>query len=160
MIQPGLDAGKRAFRAERTDMQLVDDSFVPGPAGPVVVSPLEFGWINDLARSVDILGVQAGGRIGDFVFTVDPVAVQRTGTRFVTDHFIEARIVPGHAAGSSPRRGRHPGKSSTLRAPGAHNRNRTCPSSVNSAPKGMLCRRFVTGMAVSRNSARDRPCNG
>ena len=159
MVQPGLNAGKRAFRAERTDMQLVDNCFVPGSAGPVVVSPLEFGWINDLARSMDILGIQAGRRIGDFVFTVDPVAVQRTGTRLVTDHFVEARIVPDHRQDLRHAAAVIQGELDPA-GTGRPQSESDLPIVRELGPEGhavpSLCHRYE----VSRNSARDRPCNG
>ena len=45
-------------------MQLIEHDVVPGPAGPMIAPPVRL-MVDRLARPVNVLGLEAGRRIGD-----------------------------------------------------------------------------------------------
>jgi hypothetical protein len=53
-----------ALRREGADVQLVDHRLIPGPAAPDGVTPGMGEGGDHLARSVHVLGLVAGGRVG------------------------------------------------------------------------------------------------
>src|SRR3954465_13064098 len=76
MMQFIDDAGVGALWREGADVQLVDHRLAPRPARPAFL-PAECARIDDFARPVDVLRLEARSGIGNEVLAVDAIAVQR-----------------------------------------------------------------------------------
>ena len=95
-------AREGAFRAERADVQLVDNGLMPRPAAPLLIVPLESLGVDDLAGSLNVVGIAPGGGVGHLGLPVDPVAVPAAGVSLTGDelepparlrtHFERARL--------------------------------------------------------------------
>ncbi len=96
MIEPLFDASKGALRAEGADVQLVDHGLVPGAATPGVVVPFECRGVDDLTRSVNVVGVTPRGGIGHLGFAIDPVAIAASGVSLARDELEPAARLCTH----------------------------------------------------------------
>jgi hypothetical protein len=121
--QPPLDVRVAAARA---DVQLVQHRFVPRPAAPCVVAPAVRGRIDDLARAVHVVRLEARRRVRHREAVVEHVAVQRTGAArgdhlepAVAGGCMSMRCSPGRLPSKSPC-----SSSAALRLAGAHSRKR------------------------------------
>ncbi len=68
-----------AFGRRRADMRLVDHRLFPRPPLPVAVLPGIAPRIENLARPVDVVGLEARGRIGDQKLVIHPEAIGLAG---------------------------------------------------------------------------------
>ena len=93
MVELRFHAAKRALRAERPDVQLVDHRLRPLAAFPGGILPLESSGIDDLARPMHVERVVARRGIGHQLAAVDAIAVaQRLRPRTVLE--LEPPAVP------------------------------------------------------------------
>ena len=76
-------------------MQLVQDILPQRDPAPAAVIPVE-ARADDLRRTVDILWLGPGRRIGSFTRTIEPILVQRPGLNPLNDGFIVAAGTSGH----------------------------------------------------------------
>ena len=81
VIQARFDGGERALMRKAADVEFVQHDFVPRPSLPAVILPLERQRIDDGARPVHVIGIEARCGIGDGVLTVDDEAVQAARAR-------------------------------------------------------------------------------
>ena len=81
MVQLLPHAVVGAGRREAADVELVENRFLPGPSRPVTVLPVVGERVDDLARSVDVVGLKPGRGIRHPELAVDPEAVAVAGGR-------------------------------------------------------------------------------
>ncbi len=81
---------------ERTDVQLVDDRLMPGPAAPVIVRPVMGARIDQFARAVYVEWIEARCRVRNQQAVVEPVAIELAGPRLAHHHFVPAVAGAAH----------------------------------------------------------------
>src|SRR5689334_2006450 len=54
---------ERALASERTDMQRIENAFMPGTTDPTDHLPLVSGRVDDLARSMNVLRLESRGGV-------------------------------------------------------------------------------------------------
>jgi hypothetical protein len=74
-----------ALRSRGPDMQLVEDRLLPWASGPGPIRPLERRGIDDDARPVHVIRLEAGGRIRDGEISVDPKCITTAAARLRND---------------------------------------------------------------------------
>src|SRR3954454_2340912 len=67
---------KRALRRKGADMELVDNGFFPRSSGPPIAFPAVSAWVDDLARPMDVIGLESRDRIGHVLTTGQDVAIK------------------------------------------------------------------------------------
>ena len=77
-----MRGGVRSLRRKRADVQFVKDVLVPRPSRPRLLRPSECARIDDDARTVHAVGLEAGCRIGHArLGAVEHVRVPCAGAR-------------------------------------------------------------------------------
>src|SRR5579859_6002765 len=85
MLQLAERSGVGTFGCKGADVQLVDHRLLPRPAFPARVLPWVRARIDHLARTVDVLRLEARGRIGHELAAIDAVVVERPGAGIAFD---------------------------------------------------------------------------
>ena len=146
-------AGVGALGREGADVQLVDHRLAPRPAGPGVVAPLVGLRVDHLARPVDVLGLEARGRVGNQQLAVDAVAVARAGAGLGLECARTSRRAwPPVGPCDFPDVRDRP---SSRPAPRGESARRRPP--CTSAPNGIECRLTVFSCAATSAPAFPRP---
>jgi hypothetical protein len=66
-------------------VEFIDDGFFPRTARPAFIFPLEVGWIDDFAGTVDIERLETRGGVGDLNAVIDLKLVAEPGAGFASD---------------------------------------------------------------------------
>ncbi len=92
IVEPLTDSGKSSGRRERSDMQLIDDSFFPPAATPGGILPVEGFGVYDFAGSMHVARLKPGGRVGKLLCIIGAEIVSSSGPGRVGDEFKPAPI--------------------------------------------------------------------
>src|SRR5580765_8376965 len=72
-------SGVSTFGCEGADVQLIDHRLAPRPAVPARALPRIGARVDHLARAIDVLRLEARGRVGHQLLAIDAVLVERAG---------------------------------------------------------------------------------
>src|SRR3954469_24365127 len=78
MLQPLAGRPECTLASERTDMQLIENAFMPGTTGPTDLLPLVRGPVDDLTRPMNVLRLESRSGVRDLRSVGKQEAVQRT----------------------------------------------------------------------------------
>ena len=90
MIELGNRSTERALGRKGADVQLVDDSFLPGPAAPARAAPSVGDGIDHLARPVHVFRLIARGRVWHAKAIRQDEAISRTGAGAIGEELVPA----------------------------------------------------------------------
>src|SRR5690242_506659 len=92
MVEPVDGGAEGALGREGADVQLIDDRLLPRAAAPVRIAPNMSSGVDHLARSMHVLGLVAGGRVGHALPAWEGETVRRAGARPVRYQFVPALV--------------------------------------------------------------------
>ena len=95
VVEAAADAVIVAAAGEAAGVQFVDHRLFPAPPAPGVVAPGEGLRVDDFAGAVDVVGIEARGRVGHAQVAVDEVAVARAGAGCVEPCLVPAVVAAG-----------------------------------------------------------------